>query len=184
MSVTTAAVCMTGDLLSPAGVGTHENEPRVIRLWEQDAPGARGAAPEDIPDLTCYSPAEVHASGAAIVICPGGGYGGLAAHEGHDYAQFLAGKGVACFVLKYRLGANGYRYPRIFQDLTRGIRLVRMQAQRWKLDPDRIGVMGSNLHIYQKGGHGMGLGNRPAGTAMHPWSFALVQWLNVQGFIQ
>jgi hypothetical protein len=60
-----------------------------ILLWPQGAPGALGQAPDDIPTLTPYLAAPDQASGAAIVVCPGGGYGGLASHEGPDYALFL-----------------------------------------------------------------------------------------------
>src|SRR5262245_41795382 len=82
-----------------------------VRLWNGDAPGALGQADHDIPTLTPYLPAEDKASGTAIIVCPGGGYGGLAGHEGEGYAKWLADNGVAAFVLKYRLGSQGYRHP-------------------------------------------------------------------------
>ena len=119
-----------------------------IRLWDGDAPGALGKADHDIPTLTPYLPASDKANGTAIVICPGGGYGGLAAHEGEGYAKFLADNGVAGFVLKYRLGSKGYRHPVMLGDASRAIRLVRAKADEWKIDPKRIGVMGSSA-----GGH-------------------------------
>ena len=119
-----------------------------IRLWDGDAPGALGTADHDIPTLTPYLPAVDQASGTAIVICPGGGYGGLAPHEGEGYAKWLADNGVAAFVLKYRLGSKGYRHPVMLGDASRAIRLVRAKAADWKLDPKRIGIMGSSA-----GGH-------------------------------
>ena len=119
-----------------------------IRLWDEEAPGALGKADHDIPTLTPYLPASDKANGTAIVICPGGGYGGLAAHEGEGYAKFLADNGVAGFVLKYRLGSKGYRHPVMLGDASRAIRLVRAKADEWKIDPKRIGVMGSSA-----GGH-------------------------------
>ena len=119
-----------------------------VRLWEGEAPGALGQADHDVPTLTPFLPAADKASGAAIVICPGGGYGGLAAHEGEGYAKFLADNGVAGFVLKYRLGSKGYRHPVMLGDASRAIRLVRAKAADWKIDPKRIGVMGSSA-----GGH-------------------------------
>ena len=119
-----------------------------IRLWEGDAPGALGKADHDIPTLTPFLPAAGTANGTAIVICPGGGYGGLAPHEGAGYAEYLSGKGVACFVLKYRLGSKGYRHPVMMHDVQRAIRFVRANAGKWTLDPARIGVMGSSA-----GGH-------------------------------
>lgn len=94
-------------------------EPAVLRLWEGDAPGALGQKPEDTPTLTVFLPAADKATGAAIVICPGGGYGGLAQHEGTTYAQYLAQFGITGFVLKYRLGSHGYRHPVMLQDAAR-----------------------------------------------------------------
>jgi acetyl esterase/lipase len=117
-------------------------------LWNKDVPGALGTAEKDIPTLTVYLPEEGKATGAAMVICPGGGYGGLAQHEGKDYAEWLATNGVAGFVLKYRLGPAGYRHPVMLQDAARAIRTVRARAAEWKVDPKRVGIMGSSA-----GGH-------------------------------
>jgi acetyl esterase/lipase len=119
-----------------------------IRLWAGDAPGALGQAEHDIPTLTPFLPAKERASGAAIVICPGGGYGGLAGHEGAGYAEFLSEQGIACFVLKYRLGSKGYRHPVMLGDAQRAIRTVRAGAEKWGIDPKRVGIMGSSA-----GGH-------------------------------
>ncbi len=119
-----------------------------IRLWEGEAPGALGQADQDIPTITPYLPAAEKSSGTSIVVCPGGGYGHLAGHEGEGYAKWLADNGVAAFVLKYRLGSKGYRHPVMLGDVSRAIRLVRSRASEWKLDPKRVGVMGSSA-----GGH-------------------------------
>ena len=75
-----------------------------IPLWPDGAPGALGKTDNDIPSLTVFLPVPEKASGAAMVICPGGGYGGLAQHEGRDYALWLNEQGIVGFVLKYRLG--------------------------------------------------------------------------------
>ena len=83
-----------------------------------------------------------------MVICPGGGYAHLAPHEGRDYALWLNQHGVAGFVLKSRLGSSGYRHPAMWQDASRAMRMVRAQAADWKIDPKRIGIMGSSA-----GGH-------------------------------
>ncbi|HYG34655.1 MAG TPA: alpha/beta hydrolase [Clostridia bacterium] len=117
-------------------------------LWPDGAPGALGKAEKDIPTLTPYLPDPAKATGAAVVICPGGGYGMLASHEGVDYARFLNEQGIAGFVLKYRLGSGGYRHPVMLQDAARAVRTVRARAGEWKLDPKRIGIMGSSA-----GGH-------------------------------
>ena len=119
-----------------------------VPLWPEGAPGALGQQEQDIPTLTPYLAEPGKATGAAIVICPGGGYGGLAAHEGQDYALYLNQHGVAGFVLKYRLGSKGYRHPAMLQDAARAVRLVRARAQEWKVNPQQIGIMGSSA-----GGH-------------------------------
>jgi acetyl esterase/lipase len=117
-------------------------------LWKGAAPGALGTSDKDIPTLTFYLPKPEIATGAAMVICPGGAYAGLAPHEGEAYALFLRDHGVAGFVLKYRLGSAGYRHPVMLEDVSRAMRTVRARASEWNVDPKRIGVMGSSA-----GGH-------------------------------
>ena len=117
-------------------------------LWPGDAPGALDKTDRDIPTLTPFWADPDKATGASVVICPGGGYGGLAGHEGKDYALFLNHHGITGFVLKYRLGSAGYRHPVMLNDVNRAIRYVRAKSADWKLDPKRIGVMGSSA-----GGH-------------------------------
>ena len=121
--------------------------PRTVRLWSGDAPDAKGAEDIDIPSVTIYSPPAERATGAAIVVCPGGGYGGLAAHEGKPIAEWLNTLGVTGIVLKYRLGPK-YHHPVMQKDVGRAIRLARANAGDWKLDPKRIGVLG-----FSAGGH-------------------------------
>jgi len=118
-----------------------------IPLWPGGAPGALGVASNDIPTLTPYLPDAASATGAAMVICPGGGYVGLAPHEGNDYALWLNQHGVAGFVLRYRLGP-AYHHPAMLQDAARALRLVRARAADWKIDTNRVGIMGSSA-----GGH-------------------------------
>ena len=119
-----------------------------VPLWPDGAPGALGKEDKDIPTLQPYLPDPAKATGASVVICPGGGYGGLAPHEGNDYALWLNDHGIAGFVLKYRLGSGGYRHPAMLNDAARAIRTVRARAGEWGVDPKRVGVMGSSA-----GGH-------------------------------
>ena len=119
-----------------------------ILLWPDGAPGALGEKDDDKPTLTAFLPAPEKATGAAIVICPGGGYGGLAPHEGAGYAEWLAENGIAGIVLKYRLGSKGYRHPAMLNDAARAVRLTRARAGEWKIDAKRVGIMGSSA-----GGH-------------------------------
>jgi acetyl esterase/lipase len=265
-----------------------------VLLWPNGAPGALGDKDDDKPTLTAFLPDPDKATGAAIVICPGGGYGGLAPHEGKGYAEWLNENGIAGLVLKYRLGSKGYRHPAMLNDAARAVRLARSKAEEWHIDPKRVGIMGSSagghlastllthfdagkpddsdpierfssrpdigilcyavitmgpnthggsrknllgdnppqelvdllsnekqvtketpptflfhtyedgavkvenslafaealraagvpfdLHIYQKGGHGMGLGGGRAGGPHHPWAADCLYWLKVQGF--
>jgi acetyl esterase/lipase len=267
-----------------------------ILLWPNGAPGALGDKDDDKPTLTAFLPEPDKATGAAMVICPGGGYGGLAPHEGAGYAEWLAENGIVGLVLKYRLGSKGYRHPAMLNDAARAMRLARSKAAEWKIDPKRIGVMGSSagghlastllthfdlgkpgdadpiergssrpdlgilcyavismgpnthggskknllgedpapeliellsnekqvtkdtppcfvwhtyedgavkvensldfaaalrragvpfdLHVYQKGGHGMGLGGGRAGGPHHPWVADCLFWLQAQGFVK
>jgi len=120
----------------------------AIPLWPGGAPGALGNSSNDIPTLTPYLPDPATATGAAMVICPGGGYEHLSTHEGNDYALWLNQHGVTGFVLNYRLGSSGYRHPAMLQDAARAVRLVRARAGDWKIDPKRVGLMGSSA-----GGH-------------------------------
>ena len=119
-----------------------------ILLWPGGAPGALGDSTNDEPTITPYPAAATNATGAALVICPGGGYAHLAPHEGNDYALWLNQHGVTGFVLKYRLGANGYRHPAMLEDAARAVRWVRAHAAEYGVDPHRVGIMGSSA-----GGH-------------------------------
>jgi len=120
-------------------------------LWPDGAPGAKGSEEGDKPTLTIYLPPKEKATGAAVVICPGGGYGFLAMdHEGHQIAQWLNSLGVAGFILKYRHrnSGAGYGHPVPLQDAQRAIRTVRSRANEWNIDPNRIGILG-----FSAGGH-------------------------------
>jgi acetyl esterase/lipase len=119
-----------------------------LPLWPGGAPGALGTTSNDIPSVTPYLPYPGQATGAAMVICPGGGYAALSPHEGGDYALWLNQHGVICFVLNYRLSSHGYHHPVMLQDAARALRLVRAKAADWNIDPKRIGIMGSSA-----GGH-------------------------------
>ncbi|MGH7129480.1 MAG: alpha/beta hydrolase, partial [Planctomycetaceae bacterium] len=102
----------------------------------------------DRPEIRIYLPPKDKATGTAIVVCPGGGYGALAMdHEGHQVAQWLNTIGVAGIVLKYRLGPR-YRYPAALQDAQRAVRYVRAHAETLGIDPHRVGIMG-----FSAGGH-------------------------------
>jgi len=130
--------------------GGEPSDPRpVIPLWPQGAPGAQGTDPDkDIPTITVWLPRPDAATGAAVVVCPGGGYGMLAVdHEGTQVAEWLNTLGIAAFVLKYRLGPR-YHHPAMLQDAGRAIRTVRAGASRWGLDPHRVAIIG-----FSAGGH-------------------------------
>ncbi len=119
-----------------------------LRLWENDAPNAVGKADADIPTITPYLAAKENATGAAIIVCPGGGYSHLSEiKEGSDVAKWLNSIGITAFVLKYRLGMV-YHHPTQLLDVSRAVRLVRSRVKEWNLDEKRIGILG-----FSAGGH-------------------------------
>jgi acetyl esterase/lipase len=130
----------------------------VIPLWPEGVPDAKpGLGPEhddnghianvSEPTLTVYGPAVDRPNGTAVIICPGGGYVRLSTQrEGEQYAAWLGTLGITSFVLKYRMQEFGHPAP--LRDVLRAVRIVRSQAARYHIRPDRIGVMGSSA-----GGH-------------------------------
>ena len=120
----------------------------VVPLWPGVVPGALADGEDDRPTLTAYLPDPARRNGATLLILPGGAYMGLAEHEGKGYAERFVAEGIACYVLKYRLGSKGYRHPVMLQDAARALRTARAWAQRDGLDPARVGVIGSSA-----GGH-------------------------------
>jgi acetyl esterase/lipase len=115
-------------------------------LWTHGAdPATIAAAPEERPRLTPYLP-ESATPTAAVVVCPGGGYRMLAAHEGEPIARWLNSLGIAAFVLEYRYAPE--RHPAPLHDAQRAIRLVRHYAAEWNIAPDRVGILG-----FSAGGH-------------------------------
>lgn len=133
------------------GVATRAEDrpaPVTLPLWADGAPGALGREPADVPSVTVYRPAPAKSTGAAVVICPGGGYAFLADdHEGKQVADWLNSLGVTGVVLKYRI-APRYHHPAPIQDAQRAIRTVRAHAADWGVDPGRVGIIG-----FSAGGH-------------------------------
>ena len=138
-------------------------EPQPILLWPDGAPGSEGKTGEETmrvapagdhivsnvhrPSITPYLPSKETATGAAVVIAPGGGHSELwMDHEGYNVAKWLCDHGVAGFVLKYRLArAKDSTYTiegHSLADTQRALRLVRSRAAEWGVDPERIGVIG------------------------------------------
>jgi acetyl esterase/lipase len=124
----------------------------TIWLWEGKAPLAVSDSQFDKPLLTLFKAPAEKANGAAVVVCPGGGYGTLATdHEGKQIAEFYNALGVHAFVLQYRIVRAGRPGPLLMApllDVQRAIRTVRSQAKEMKIDPKRVGLMG-----FSAGGH-------------------------------
>jgi acetyl esterase/lipase len=137
--------------------------PKEISLWPNGAPGSEGkTAPETVtksdsgelrvssihnPTITPYLPAKEKATGVGVLVIPGGGHRMLAiTHEGYNVGEWLAGHGIAAFVLKHRLAREEGSTYRIdvesFADAQRAMRLVRSRAQEWSIDPARLGALG------------------------------------------
>ena len=140
-------------------VSAAADEPAVIPLWPDGAPGsearkseaevAKGYSVKNVhnPTLTVFLPPKDKATGAAVVICPGGGHRELVYKaEGVELAQYLNSIGVAAFVLKYRLAREPNSPYKIevhaLQDGQRAMRLVRSRAAEFGLDPKRVGIVG------------------------------------------
>ncbi|MEO6095198.1 MAG: alpha/beta hydrolase [Fibrobacteria bacterium] len=120
----------------------------VELLWPQGAPGATGTADADKPTLTLFPVAGAKANGAAVLICPGGGYTYLEmSKEGSQAAKWMNELGISAFVLKSRLGPN-YHHPIEMNDAKRAMRWVRANAKRFNIDAKRVGIVG-----FSAGGH-------------------------------
>ena len=112
-----------------------------IALWPDGAPAAKGSAEGDIPKLFTY-PTTGSGPHSAVIVMPGGGFTSLKMdQEGADEAKWLAARGVAAFVLEYRL-SPAYGYPAPMQDASRAVRYVRAHAAELGVDPTKLGVWG------------------------------------------
>jgi endo-1,4-beta-xylanase len=137
--------------------------PPAIPLWPGGAPGSEGKTAKEIvatsdtgemrvssihnPSITPYLPAKARATGAAILVIPGGGHRMLAiTHEGYNVGEWLAERGIAAFVLKHRLAREEHSTYKIevesFADAQRAMRLIRSRAQEWSIDVARVGALG------------------------------------------
>ncbi|MDA7915923.1 alpha/beta hydrolase [Verrucomicrobia bacterium] len=135
------------------------DSPKLIHLWPDGAPGSEARMNEaekldgsnvsnvHHPSITTFLPSADEATGTAIIIAPGGGHRKLClGHEGDALAEWFAERGVAAFVLRYRLARDKDSTYTIndhaMADTRRAIRLVRMHAREWKINPKRIGILG------------------------------------------
>ena len=133
-------------LIVPAVViGQETVGPQRLALWNGPAPLGDGRSERTDVWITLYRPA--HPNGTAVVICPGGGYGGHAIQpEGHGIATWLNRQGITGVVLEYRLPAGRSAVPLL--DAQRAIRTVRSRSKEWNIRHDRIGIIG-----FSAGGH-------------------------------
>ena len=159
------------------------NEPDEILLWPDGAPGSEGKPTKDIvvvgrsgersiygvhrPSITPFLPAKEKATGAAVLVIPGGGHRVLAwDHEGPNLARWLSDRGVAAFVLKYRLARETNSTYKLevhpLADTRKAMELIRSRANEWSVDPKKVGVAG-----FSAGGElaAMAAGNFDFGTA-------------------
>ncbi len=137
----------TAQTAAASSASPSSTSPSTILLWPNGAPGAQGTTPLDKPTITVYLPAQ-NPTHTGIVVCPGGGYMLLATDlEGTQVARWLNARGVAAFVLTYRLGPR-YHHPIELLDAQRAIRYTRSHAAEDGLDPTHIGIWG-----FSAGGH-------------------------------
>lgn len=143
-------VLLLSVFLSLSGVvfGQDVVGPKIMNIWNKDMPfpGTQESAP--LPTFT-YFPVLEGTPHPAVIICPGGGYRTLAMRrEGFLIAQEFNRVGISAFVLRYRLGSEGYKHPAMISDLQQALAIVRENALIWHIDPDKIGVVG-----FSAGGH-------------------------------
>jgi acetyl esterase/lipase len=144
---------MSSATLLVAALALAQPTSQVVPLWPGKAPLAAGESDADKPSMTVHLAPKDKAVGAAVVICPGGGYGALANdHEGKQVAEFFNSLGIHAFVLKYRIVAKDRPGPLLkapLLDVQRAIRLVRANADGYGLDSKRtVGICG-----FSAGGH-------------------------------
>lgn len=140
-------------------IASAQNKPIVMQLWENGTPGFENLKNEPEaakdwwvknihnPSITAYFPAAGKANGTSVLIFPGGGHRELVFDaEGRDAAQFLNQYGITAFVLKYRLAREPDSPYKVGihgkEDAQRAIRTIRANAEKWGLNPDKLGVMG------------------------------------------
>jgi len=117
--------------------------PKTVYLWPEGAPNALGTTERDKPSLTIYPAPADKATGAAVIVAPGGGYNVLAIdHEGQQVARWFNRFGVTAYVLKYRLKSSKYPVTDALLDGKRAVRWVRANAKDQGIDPARIGMLG------------------------------------------
>jgi acetyl esterase/lipase len=144
----TPLVAFLAVLTAAAFSQTSKPEPDWIPLWPEGAPGALGDTAADQPALRVCLPADASRADMGVVVCPGGGYGTLALdHEGRQIAEWLNARGIAAFILRYRLGPR-YHHPAPLLDAQRAIRYVRDNADRFGITPRKLGIWG-----FSAGGH-------------------------------
>ncbi len=153
------------------------NAQKTIRLWDSKPPTSNEIKEAEninkdhwitnvsVPELTIYLPSKEKSTGKAVVICPGGGYAGLASmHEGTMFAEWLNERGIAAFVLKYRM-PNGHKEVPL-DDAWQAMRYVREHAAEMNIRTDKIGVAG-----FSAGGHlasTVSTHYAPSGTSTRP----------------
>lgn len=141
-SAPAAPMPSTASAVSQGGAG------KTMLLWPAGAPGAWGEEDIDKPTLTVFLPVAPNATKTGVVVAPGGSYMHLAVEkEGYAIARWLNERGVAAFVLQYRLGPK-YHHPVELEDAQRAIRLVRAHAAEWGVATDHVGMWG-----FSAGGH-------------------------------
>ena len=138
--------------LWPDGIPGSKNDPSYVENIITTGGRVTRATNVVTPDLTVFLPDPSKASGAAVLICPGGGYGTLAFdHEGNAIAAWLNDNGIAGIILKYRLPSDRIITDKSIgplQDAQEAMRVIRRNATEWKIDPKRVGVIG-----FSAGGH-------------------------------
>ncbi|MCD7963337.1 MAG: alpha/beta hydrolase [Rikenellaceae bacterium] len=141
------------------GIAAHGQSPKELRLWTGQMPNSNGIKTSETyadggrvgnvsdPSIYLYEADKEKNTGAAVLICPGGGYARLSMdNEGHKFARWLASHGINAIVLKYRMPNGNHEVP--LSDAKQAIRIIRSSAAEWGINPGKIGVAG-----FSAGGH-------------------------------
>jgi acetyl esterase/lipase len=143
------AAAMLGPQASPAQSTSSEVQPKTILLWTGE-PTSSESSTSEAPIAKLYLAKTKNSHGTPmLVVCPGGGYGGLAAdHEGDQIARWANDINMSALICYYRHRGQGVGHPVPLQDAQRAIRLARAQATEWNVNPSKVGIMG-----FSAGGH-------------------------------
>jgi len=126
-------------------VGLSVSAQQKIKLWDKETATKK----QKWSELTVFLPEKPDTSGISVIVCPGGSYYWLDMNnEGFAVAKYLNKHGITAFVLKYRTAMRNNHHPAMIEDLQRALQIVKENSEKYKINPEKVGVMG-----FSAGGH-------------------------------